>query len=227
MDHTKQLEQLKPLLAFHLKSVDQAEDVANDAQRAYQNALDEHLEQARKQFEELRSDLVTTRDITAEVAETARKQLEPVDTKVRQLLVEHFDSNDRSDLEPMKDMKLYQEKDIQYSKDTLFKAALQYAPYLLQLDEKAVKAFVLNNAEECKSDVGERYFMLPDRYRMFLPIRIELQTKTRIMNTALIKQAPDEEPLVDKIDLLIERIENLKQAEVKPLPVPITSGIPF
>lgn len=70
---------------------------------------------------------------------------------------------------------------LNYSIEALLKAAIQHAPYLLKLDDKAVRSFFTNVAVERP----DKTFVIPQHIHTWLPVTIVTQPKASISDKTL------------------------------------------
>lgn len=170
---------------------------------AAQAAYDKLLEQFKKQHPDVVNRLENAREKHAKAAEVAKS----VDWEVRTLLTGVKFNNLPSGYEQVR------KKKVVYNEKTLLQAAIQYAPWMLTIDEKKVEDFAFAVCEEVThSTTGEKlaepYFMLPEHYRPWMPsLHVNFDWSPRISKAKVEKHGdvkPETSSVIDDARFITE-----------------------
>lgn len=182
-----ELQNLQQRLAYALKLADEAKAQEAEAKQAY----DEKLQTVLDQFEKDNPELVKAK-MEAETTATLRsEQASRVRQETVDALEDHF-ITDPTDKKPVEGFGMRMEKEPVFDDRSFLKDVIQAgATFLLQLNGKAIKQFVVANAEKD----GECYKM-PDYLRTWLPaLDVKTVYKPTISRDKLVKVAPEFAPV--------------------------------
>lgn len=198
-----EIESIQQELAQAIREMDRAEDNAKASGETYSQALEA--------WREANKALVEAHEASLERLRVARAHMEEIRSRARGLLEESFVAKD----ELPTGFEQVREKQVVYDAQGLLKAALSFAPFLLKVDDAAVKKFVLGIAVEDK----QGSFSIPESYRIFLPIDIATKPQARISDTTLRKVAPIAEPVVVEVEVgEFIAVDQKPIAEAEPVP---------
>lgn len=179
------IQNLQQELAFALKEEARLKKEAEEAELAYQAKFAEMV----ASFEAANPELAAANRTKREAASKSREQIDELRTRLKKVVPGYWEWHPE-EAKAFDGISLSRDKVVSYDEDELFEAALQYAPWLLKLDEKAVQTFAIKNAIENK--LGG--FTLPARMYKTLPIFINVVVSAEISDKTLIKNAPAEKP---------------------------------
>lgn len=182
----KEIEQMQQELAWALKQADEAKAEVIGAEKAY----DDKFEPVVNQFERDHQELTQMRTDAQEASRIASDKAAVLRKKAVDKLENYF-TNVNAEAKPATGFSMRMEKAPEYDYDDLLGAAVKKgATFLLRLDEKAIKKFVIANAEKDGTD-----WVMPDYLRKWLPaLWVDTVQKPLISDKTLIQDAPDTEP---------------------------------
>lgn len=164
-------------------TLDEADTAAGElvvAQKAYEAKRDEAI----KAFEEAHADLTRAYKDAQARAERAKREASEKREALKEMVSVHWTENP-TDTEPLEGVKIRHEKDVVYTPSILLKAAIKHAPFLLTIDEKAVKQFATALAIEQKGPEGEKLYTLPDHITDWLPVEVLVSGNPTISDKTL------------------------------------------
>jgi hypothetical protein len=209
-----ELQHLQQSLAYALKQAEIRRIEASNADTTYSAALSKVI----ADFEAANPDLVSRRDATRQAAQNATIHASILRERAKQAGSSYFEFV-RDDSKPVEGFSLSRDKEVVYDYDELFDAAIKRAPWLLRLDDKAIRSFALNNCVE-SGEKGYEFFTLPRAMRQVIPIDIDLARNCDISDKILLKIAPETEPperwwYTSQLEVI--RNDNLTPEEAKTL----------